>query len=65
MPEYLNFLTNYARRLSKLLNGGHDDEKAAININIYQWYIDNNVDIIQTDRPELLINFLRSKGLHN
>ncbi|WP_405384178.1 glycerophosphodiester phosphodiesterase family protein [Maribacter sp. LLG6340-A2] len=47
------------------LNGGHDDEKAAKDINTYQWYIDNGVDIIQTDRPELLLDFLRSKGLHN
>jgi glycerophosphoryl diester phosphodiesterase len=47
------------------LSGGHDDEKAAINIDTYQWYIDNNIDIIQTDRPELLIKYLRSKGLHN
>ncbi len=47
------------------LSGGHDDEKAAMDINTYQWYIDNNVDIIQTDRPELLLEFLRSKNLHN
>ncbi len=47
------------------LSGGHDDEKAAMDINTYQWYIDNNVDIIQTDRPKLLLEFLRSKNLHN
>ncbi|MGX1927786.1 glycerophosphodiester phosphodiesterase family protein [Flagellimonas sp. 2504JD4-2] len=47
------------------LSGGHDDEKAAMDINTYQWYIDNNVDIIQTDRPQLLLDFLRSKNLHN
>lgn len=47
------------------LNGGHDDEKAAINPSVYDWYIENNVDIIQTDRPKLLLNYLRSKGLHN
>ncbi|WP_190809559.1 glycerophosphodiester phosphodiesterase family protein [Flagellimonas sp. S3867] len=47
------------------LSGGHDDEKAAMDINTYQWYIDNNVDIIQTDRPELLLEFLRRKGHHN
>ncbi len=46
-------------------NGGHDDEKAAINPSVYDWYINNNVDIIQTDRPQLLLNYLRSKGLHN
>jgi glycerophosphoryl diester phosphodiesterase len=46
------------------LSGGHSDDRALIDINIYQWYIDNHVDIIQTDRPELLLEFLRSKGLH-
>ncbi len=46
------------------LSGGHDDEKAALDINTYQWYIDNNIDIIQTDRPQLLIDYLKTKGLH-
>ncbi len=47
------------------LCGGHDDEKAALNIEEYQWYIDHDIDIIQTDRPKLLIEYLRRKGLHN
>ncbi|WP_430965409.1 glycerophosphodiester phosphodiesterase family protein [Spongiimicrobium sp. 2-473A-2-J] len=47
------------------LSGGHDDERAAVDINTYQWYLDNHVDIIQTDRPELLLEFLRSKKLHH
>lgn len=46
-------------------NAGHDDEKAVQNPAIYDWFIDNNIDIIQTDRPELLLKYLRSKGLHN
>ncbi len=46
------------------LCAGHDDEKAALNPSIYDWYIENNVDIIQTDRPLLLIEYLREKGLH-
>ncbi|MGC6422626.1 MAG: glycerophosphodiester phosphodiesterase family protein [Flavobacteriaceae bacterium] len=45
-------------------NGGHDDEKAAIDTGIYNWYIENHIDIIQTDRPELLLSFLRERGLH-
>ncbi len=45
-------------------NGGHDDEKAAIDPSVYDWYINNNIDIIQTDRPQLLLDYLRSKGLH-
>ncbi len=46
-------------------NGGHDDEKAAIDANVYDWYIENNVDMIQTDRPAVLLKYLREKGLHN
>ncbi|MFT6335289.1 MAG: glycerophosphoryl diester phosphodiesterase [Halioglobus sp.] len=46
-------------------NGGHDDEKAALDPSVYDWFIDNAIDIIQTDRPQLLINYLRSKGLHD
>lgn len=45
-------------------NGGHDDEKAALDPSVYDWYIKNNIDIIQTDRPLILLNYLRSKGLH-
>jgi glycerophosphoryl diester phosphodiesterase len=46
-------------------NAGHDDEKAVQDLTIYDWFIDNNIDIIQTDRPEILLKYLRSKGLHN
>ncbi|MDN5204368.1 glycerophosphodiester phosphodiesterase family protein [Fulvivirgaceae bacterium BMA10] len=46
-------------------NGGHDDEKAVLNPEVYDWYIQNNIDIIQTDRPALLLKYLRSKGLHD
>ena len=46
-------------------NGGHDDEKAYLDANVYDWFIKNNIDIIQTDRPKLLLDYLRSKGLHN
>ena len=46
-------------------NAGHDDEKAIQNPAIYDWFIENNIDIIQTDRPELLLKYLRSKGLHD
>ena len=45
-------------------NAGHNDEKAIVNPKVYDWYIDNNVDIIQTDRPGFLIEYLRKKGLH-
>lgn len=46
-------------------NGGHDDEKAFIDPAFYNWFIQNGIDIIQTDRPQHLLNYLRSKGLHD
>jgi glycerophosphoryl diester phosphodiesterase len=45
-------------------NANHDDEEAVNNIKIYDWYINNNIDIIQTDRPQLLLSYLRERGLH-
>ncbi len=45
-------------------NGGHDDEKAALNPEIYDWFIENHIDIIQTDRPQLLLDYLRARNLH-
>jgi len=46
-------------------NAGHDDEKAVLDTSIYDWFIKNNIDIIQSDRPSLLLKYLRSKGLHD
>ena len=46
-------------------NGGHDDEKAALDPSVYDWFIKNDIDIIQTDRPKVLLEYLRSKNLHN
>lgn len=45
-------------------NAGHDDEKAFLNPKVYDWFINNGIDIIQTDRPQLLLDYLRSKDLH-
>ena len=46
------------------LSGGHDDDNAVLDVDTYRWYIENNINIIQTDRPKLLLDYLRSKGLH-
>ncbi len=46
------------------LCGGYDDEKAALNPETYNWYLENNIDIIQTDRPAILLKHLRSKSVH-
>ena len=54
----------WVNSLWKRHNGGHDDEKAALDPTVYDWYIQNNIDIIQTDRPQLLLEYLRKKGLH-
>lgn len=43
---------------------GNDDRKAALDPTTYDWFIERNVDMIQTDRPALLLNYLRSIGLH-
>ena len=46
------------------LCAGHNDEKAAKDPTVYDWYIKHKVNIIQTDNPQLLIEYLREKGLH-
>lgn len=47
------------------LNAGHEDNEGVKNKdNIYGWYIENGVNMIQTDRPQLLINYLRNKKKH-
>lgn len=47
------------------LNEGHDDNEAIKNNDsIYGWYLKKGVNMIQTDRPQLLINYLRNKKVH-
>lgn len=47
------------------LNAGYEDELAIKNTDsIYGWYIKKRVNMIQTDRPELLLEYLRDKKLH-
>jgi len=54
----------WVNALRKKHNAGHDDEKALLDPTVYDWYIENNINMIQTNQPELLINYLREKGLH-
>lgn len=53
---------------SSLCGGYGNDDDAAFEAedpaDVYQQYIDMGVTMIQTDRPQLLINFLNSRGLH-
>lgn len=44
-------------------NAGHNDDVALENPDVYDWFIQNNVNIIQTDRIKELTNFLNKKGL--
>lgn len=47
------------------LNAGHEDDAAVKNTEaVYGWYLKNGVNMIQTDRPQLLIQYLKSKDLH-
>lgn len=46
-------------------NGGNDDEKAALNPEVYDWFVKNHINMIQTDRPELLLTYLRERKLHD
>ena len=46
--------------------GGHDDNLAVdYPDEAWGWVIEHGANIIQTDRPELLIEYLREKGLHD
>lgn len=45
--------------------GGHDDDISLTNIDEgFGWLIDRGVNMIQTDQPQFLLNYLRLKGLH-
>jgi len=54
----------WVNALRKNHNAGHDDEKAVLDPTVYDWYIENNINMVQTNQPELLIHYLRTKGLH-
>ncbi len=44
-------------------NACHHDDMALENPNIYDWYIENNINVIQTDRIKELIEYLKRNGL--
>lgn len=41
------------------LSAGHNDDLVLENPNAYEWYVKNNINIIQTDRPKELIEYLK------
>jgi glycerophosphoryl diester phosphodiesterase len=47
------------------MNAGHEDNEAVKNRDsIYGWYLKKGVNMIQTDRPQLLIKYLKDKKKH-
>jgi glycerophosphoryl diester phosphodiesterase len=44
-------------------NASNDDEKAVNNFAVYDWFINRDIDIIQTDRSKSLLKNLRNKRL--
>jgi glycerophosphoryl diester phosphodiesterase len=47
------------------LNAGHEDNEAVKNKDsIYGWYLKKGANMIQTDRPQLLLDYLRYKKAH-
>ena len=47
-------------------NAGHHDDRALKEPDsAYGWLISKGVNMIQTDRPQLLLDYLREKGLHD
>ncbi|MCQ9633443.1 glycerophosphodiester phosphodiesterase family protein [Chryseobacterium sp. WG23] len=46
------------------LSAGHNDDQILESPNVYEWYPNNNINIIQTDRPKELIEFLKRKNLY-
>lgn len=47
-------------------SAGHTDEKIVKDPDTHlSWVLDQGTTIIQTDRPEIVLEYLREKGLHN
>lgn len=56
----------WVNSLWESLNAGYEDDMAVLNTDsIYGWYVKRKVNMIQTDRPQLLLEYLRRKNLHN
>ncbi|MGE8534909.1 MAG: glycerophosphodiester phosphodiesterase family protein [Chryseobacterium sp.] len=45
-------------------NAGNNDDLVLENVDVYDWYITKGVNVIQTDRPKELINYLKRKKLY-
>ena len=48
------------------MSGGHHDERGVYDKEgAYGWLMDKGANIIQTDRPQMLLEYLRDKDLHH
>ncbi|SHF11356.1 glycerophosphodiester phosphodiesterase family protein [Chryseobacterium sp. OV279] len=45
-------------------SAGHNDDLVLENPDAYEWFVKNNINTIQTDRPKELIDFLKRKKLY-
>lgn len=55
----------WVNTLWESLNAGYEDDMAIDDPEkIYGWLIEKGVNMIQTDRPALLLDYLRAKNLH-
>ncbi|WPO84347.1 glycerophosphodiester phosphodiesterase family protein [Chryseobacterium sp. JJR-5R] len=45
-------------------NAGNNDDLVLENADVYDWYINKGVNIIQTDRPKELIEYLKKNDLY-
>lgn len=43
-------------------NAGNHDDVALVDPDVYEWYINNNVNMIQTDRIKELVDYLKRSG---
>lgn len=46
-------------------SAGHHDDLVLENPDAYEWFVKNNINSIQTDRPKELIDFLKRKKLYS
>ncbi|GMN11308.1 hypothetical protein MTsPCn9_10850 [Croceitalea sp. MTPC9] len=67
--KYFNTILNnddkiWIHTITGSRSGGHDDERAVNDLDgSYGWLLEKGVRIFQTDRPQLLIDYLTDKGL--
>ncbi|WP_422356739.1 glycerophosphodiester phosphodiesterase family protein [Roseivirga pacifica] len=68
--EYLNVGDKYSswiwvNTITANRSANHHDDRAVTDLDgSYGWLIERGVNMMQTDRPQLLLNYLRQRNLH-